>query len=107
MLPIQQHPTGLTFKIRVQPRSSRNMIVGLLGDALKVKLTAPPVEGAANAMCIEFLARCLGVSRSAVEIHAGQTGRIKQILIRCDPADQPRLRQCIAGLASDESSVHP
>ena len=79
-------------------------VVGLLGDALKVKLTAPPVEGAANTMVIEFLARCLGISRSAVEIRAGQTGRIKQILIRCDPADQPRLRQCIADLASDESS---
>jgi len=103
MLYIQHHPAGLTFKIRVQPRSSRNMIVGLLGDALKVKLTAPPVAGAANTMCIEFLARCLGVSRSAVEIRAGQTSRIKQILIRCDPADTPRLRQCIAGLASGES----
>lgn len=104
MLPIQNHSAGLTFKIRVQPRSSRNMVVGLLGDALKVKLTAPPVAGAANAMLIEFLARCLGVSRSAVEIRAGQTGRTKQILIRCDPADTPRLRQCIAGLAADESS---
>ena len=104
MLSIHHHPAGLTFKIRVQPRSSRNMIVGLLGDALKVKLTAPPVEGAANTMCIEFLARCLGVSRSAVEIRAGQAGRIKQILIRCDPAEKPRLQQCISDLASDESS---
>lgn len=104
MLSIQHHPAGLTFKIRVQPRSSRNMIVGLLGDALKVKLTAPPVEGAANTMCIEFLARCLGVSRSAVEIRAGQAGRIKQILIRCDPAEKPRLQQRISDLASDESS---
>jgi uncharacterized protein len=103
MLSIQDHPAGLTFKTRVQPRSSRNMIVGLLGDALKVKLTAPPVEGAANAMLIEFLARCLGVSRSAVEIRAGQTGRTKRILIRCDPADKPRLRQCISGLAADAS----
>lgn len=102
MLSIQHHPAGLTFKIRVQPRSSRNMIAGLLGDALKVKLTAPPVEGAANAMCIEFLSRCLGVSRSAVEIRAGHTGRIKQILIRCcDPADRERLRQRIAALAAD------
>jgi uncharacterized protein len=104
MLSIQHHPAGLTFKIRVQPRSSRNMIVGLLGDALKVKLTAPPVAGAANAMLIEFLARSLGVSRSAVEIRAGQTGRIKQILIHCDPADKPRLRQCIASLGADESN---
>ena len=103
MLSIQPHPAGLTFKIRVQPRSSRNMIVGLIGDALKVKLTAPPVEGAANAMLIEFLSRCLTVPRSAVEIRAGQTGRIKQILIRCDPADTPRLRQRIAALAADES----
>jgi uncharacterized protein (TIGR00251 family) len=104
MLSIQHHPAGLTFKICVQPRSSRNMVVGLLGDALKVKLTAPPVEGAANTMCIEFLARCLGVPRSSVEIRAGQTARIKQILIRCDPADKPRLLQCIVGLAPDESS---
>jgi uncharacterized protein YggU (UPF0235/DUF167 family) len=54
-------------------------------------------------MVIEFLARCLGVARSAVEIRAGQAGRIKQILIRCDPADKPRLRQCIADLASNKS----
>ena len=54
MIPIIQHPKGLTFKVFVQPRSSRNQILGLHGDALKIKLTAPPVNDAANRMCIQY-----------------------------------------------------
>ena len=80
MLSIQENPRGLTFKVFVQPRSSKNMIVGLHGDALKIKLKAPPVDGAANKMCIAFLAKCLKVSKSSLEIVSGQTGRLKRIL---------------------------
>jgi uncharacterized protein (TIGR00251 family) len=53
MLTITEKPEGLIFKITVQPKSSKNEIAGLYGDALKIKLTAPPVEGAANRMCIK------------------------------------------------------
>jgi len=59
MLFIREHPEGIVFKVFVQPRSSKNQIVGAHGDALKVKVTAPPVAGAANRMCLKFLAKNL------------------------------------------------
>lgn len=87
-LSIHENPRGVVFKILVQPRSSKNMIVGIHGGALKIKLTAPPVEGAANRMCLKFLAKCLGVSRAALEIVAGASGRTKQVLLQAsDGAD--------------------
>jgi uncharacterized protein (TIGR00251 family) len=79
---IKPHPEGLVLKIFVLPRSSKNMLAGRHGDALKVKLTAPPVEGAANKMCISFLARQLGLPKSALEIVSGHTGRTKLVLVR-------------------------
>ncbi len=68
---------SVTFAVRVVPRSSRNQIVGVEGGALKIKLTAPPVEGAANAALIEFVAEWLGVRRSAVSIVSGGKARNK------------------------------
>ena len=79
---IQLHPEGLVLKIFVLPRSSKNMLAGRHGGALKLKLTAPPVEGAANKMCITFLARHLGLPKSSLEIVSGHTGRTKLILVR-------------------------
>ena len=81
-LSIKDHPEGITFTIFVQPRSAKNMIVGLHGEALKIKLTAPPVDNAANKMCVKFLAKSLGVSKSQIEIISGHTSRTKQILLR-------------------------
>jgi len=82
MLSIRQHPEGVVFKIFVQPRSAKNMIVGLHGESLKIKLTAPPVDNAANKMCIKFLAKSLGISKSQIQIIAGHTNRTKQILLQ-------------------------
>jgi uncharacterized protein (TIGR00251 family) len=79
---VQETPEGVTFKVTVQPRASRNEIVGLQGDALKVKLTAPPVEGAANRLCVAFLAKSLGVRKSDVEIIQGKRSRAKKVLVR-------------------------
>jgi uncharacterized protein (TIGR00251 family) len=87
MLNIRNTPDGIVFKVLIQPRSSKNMIAGLHGDALKIKLTAPPVDNAANRMCINFLAKTLGVSKSSLEIIAGHTSRNKQVLLRSDPAE--------------------
>lgn len=84
MISIREHPQGIIFKVFVQPRSSKNMIVGLHDDALKIKLTAPPVDNAANKMTIKFLAKSLGVSNSLIEIIAGHTSRTKQVLLRSD-----------------------
>jgi uncharacterized protein (TIGR00251 family) len=82
MLWIQETPDGVIFKITVQPRGSRNEIAGLQGDAMKIRLTAPPVEGAANKMCVEFLAKSLKVRKSVVEIIHGRTSRSKKVLVR-------------------------
>ncbi len=82
MISIRDTPQGVTFAIRVQPRARKNAIVGELGDALKLALTAPPVEGRANEACIEFLAEFLKVPRASVTIAAGETSRNKVIRVR-------------------------
>jgi len=100
MLPIHDHPSGVSFRIRVQPKSSRNEIVGAQGDALKLKVTAPPVEGAANAACIAFLADALDLPKSALSIVAGHTGRRKTIAIACAPGRGQELRKRLEALAA-------
>ena len=72
---------GVTFAVRVVPRSSRDEIAGVQSDALKVKLTAPPVEGAANAALVEFVAKQLGVRRRAVSFVSGETSRNKIVRV--------------------------
>jgi uncharacterized protein len=72
---------GLTFAVRVHPRAKKNAITGKLGDALKVSLTTPPVDGRANEACIEFFAKLLKVPRSSVTIASGQTSRNKVIRV--------------------------
>ncbi len=82
VIPIRDTPQGATFRVRVQPRARKNAVVGEIGDALKIALTAPPVEGRANDACIEFLAEFLKVPRSSVTIAAGQTSRHKVVRVR-------------------------
>ena len=72
---------GVTFSVHVQPRASRNEFCGLHGEELKLRLTSPPVEDAANKLCIEFLARQLGVAKSNVTIIAGTRSRHKTIRV--------------------------
>ncbi len=80
-LKITEAEGGATFAVRVVPRASRNEIVGVHGDALKVRLTAPPVGGRANEALIAFLAKRLGVRKSQVEIGAGATSLRKLIRV--------------------------
>jgi len=81
MLSIKESPDGITFPVRVLPRSSRNEVVGVSDGVLRVKLTAPPVEGAANKALVEFFSRTLKVAKSRITIITGQTGRNKTIHI--------------------------
>ena len=74
-------PSAVTFSIRVHPRARRNAIDGRIGDALKVSLTAPPVDGKANEAVIRFFAELLHVPRSSVTIAAGETSRNKVIRV--------------------------
>ncbi|MGC2194383.1 MAG: DUF167 domain-containing protein [Terriglobales bacterium] len=81
MIPIRESAGGVTFAVKVHPRAKKNAIAGELGDALKLALTAPPVEGKANEACIEFFSNLLEVPRSSVTIAAGQTSRNKVIRV--------------------------
>lgn len=78
-LSIQSFEAGVRFSVRVQPRASRTDIAGIHGDAIKIRVAAPPVEGAANQELVSFLAKQLGVPRAAVRIARGETGRQKVI----------------------------
>jgi uncharacterized protein (TIGR00251 family) len=85
---------GVTFTIHVQPRASRNEICGIHGGELKVRLTAPPVDDAANRLCVEFLAKRLDISKSQVVVVNGHKSRHK--LIRISGIDRRRLLQLLA-----------
>jgi len=71
----------LILKIRVIPRASKDSIQGILGDALKVRIQAPPVEGKANAYLVKFLSKQWKVPRGNIEILSGETGRNKRLRI--------------------------
>ncbi len=82
MLPcLQQSSAGVTLLLQVQPRASRNQIVGLQGEALKIKLTSPPVDGAANKCCCEYLAKLFGIAKGRVELVSGEKSRQKRVLL--------------------------
>ena len=70
------------FSVRVQPRASSTEIVGLHGDAMKIRLAAPPVDGAANNALVDFLAAVFNVPRRDVRILAGESGRSKIVEIQ-------------------------
>ena len=101
---LQENSNGIILKVFIQPRSSKNMISGQHGDALKIKLTAPPVDDAANEMCVQYLAKCLKIPKSSIEIISGHTSRTKRLLLRykndknASGAEQNRLRSSISSL---------
>ena len=92
MVAIKNSPNGITFAVKVHPRAKKNAITGAVGDALKLALTAPPVDGKANAACVEFFAKLLNLPRSSVTIAAGQTSRSKVIRVAGLTAQQVRDR---------------
>lgn len=71
----------LILSVYVQPRASKNQICGTQGEELKIRLTSPPVDGAANKLCREFVADLFEVAKSAVEIISGETSRHKRLRI--------------------------
>jgi uncharacterized protein (TIGR00251 family) len=81
MLAIREDAGGVTFDVLVTPRASREKIGPVTGDRLKVAVTAPPVEGAANAAVAAALAKALGVARSSVEVVRGEGSRRKTVRI--------------------------
>ena len=80
----KQIKDGYIINIKVQPRSSRPEVVGIVDNALKVKLKSPPVEGKANKELIEVLAHYLGIKKSQVEIISGQKSKNKVVKVMAD-----------------------
>ncbi len=78
---IHESADGISFAVKIHPRAKKNAITGEVGDALKVSLTAPPVDGKAKEACLEFLARLLKVARSSVTIASGEHSRNKVIRV--------------------------
>ena len=92
MIAIQEYGDAVTFAVKVHPRAKKNAITGEFGEALKLSLTSPPVEGRANQACVEFFAKLLNVPRSSVTIASGQNIRQKTIRVSGLPAEEVRKR---------------
>jgi len=92
MIPIRERDGGIAFQVKVRPRAKKNAITGEFGGALKVALTAPPLEDRANQACIEFFAKLLKVPRSSITITSGEHNRLKVVYITALTAEQFRQR---------------
>jgi len=98
----------IALAIRVQPNARRNEIVGLHGDALKIKIAAPAVDNKANAALVEFLSEALGVPKALISLRRGATGRRKVVEISGDPALAARIKALAASrLTNHDSRITP
>ena len=79
---LQECTNGVSVKVFVQPRAARNKIIGVYDEALKISLTAPPVEGAANRLCRDFLAKTLKLPKGRIEVVGGLKSRRKKLHIK-------------------------
>ena len=71
----------IVIKVKIIPGSSKNKVIGVYNNSLKITITAPPVEGKANKKCITYIAKCFDVAKSKIEIISGQTSKNKLIKI--------------------------
>ena len=92
MISIRTSVGGAVFAVKLHPRAKKNAITGIVGDTLKLAVTAPPVDGRANEACIEFFANLLAVPRSSITIASGGTSRRKVIRVAGLSADELRRR---------------
>ena len=78
-IPYTKTKDGICIEVKVEPRSSKKGLAGVLGNKLKVKLTAPPVDGAANEQLVEVLAEAFDIKKSAIKIIRGQSSKTKVV----------------------------
>src|ERR1700724_2507082 len=100
MIPVRETAKGIAFAIKVHPRARKNAITGTAGDALKLSLTAPPVDGKANQAVIEFFADIFKIPRSSVTIASGETSRLKVICI--SGVDKALIEQRLTGAGNSK-----
>jgi uncharacterized protein (TIGR00251 family) len=98
--PVAPHRDGASLEVRVQPRAARAEVGAVEQGALRVRISAPPVEGAANAALIELLAKHLAVRKADIAIISGERGRTKRLLVRGVSADE--LLERLQPVARDE-----
>lgn len=79
---VQDIQNGVVLTVHVQPKASRTEYVGIYGNALKIRVAAPPIDGAANDELVRFLADCCAVSPGSISIHAGAKSRAKRVIIK-------------------------
>lgn len=79
---IREEADSVVFKVRVQPRAAKNQLAGLLDDAIKIRLTAPPVDGEANKALQDYLAKLFKIAKKQVELVSGHTGRNKYVRLK-------------------------
>lgn len=99
-MPWERTGTDLILRVHVQPGASRTDIAGLHGDALKIRLQAPPVDGKANEALCAFLAAEFGVRRQDVSLLSGDSNRRKRIIIRRAPEVPARIISILQGTVS-------
>jgi uncharacterized protein (TIGR00251 family) len=87
---ISKHDGAITFDVRVIPRSSKSEIVGEIDGVIKIKLKAPPVDGAANEELVRLISKELEISRSSIDIVAGHASKQKRVRIKGRSADEVR-----------------
>jgi uncharacterized protein len=90
LIELTEKDEALIFNVRVVPRASRSEIVGAHDGALKVRISAPPVDGAANAELVRLLAKTFGIAKSEVEITGGHASKNKQVKLNGVAADRFR-----------------
>ena len=78
---LEEKDGAVILKVLVQPRASKNEVVGIHGDCLKIRVTSPPVEGKANKRLCEFLSQLIGIGKRHIEIIGGQRARVKQVRV--------------------------
>ena len=74
-------PKGVTLRLHIQPGAKKTEVAGPHGDALKIRLAAPPVDGKANSCLVGFLAQRLGVAKASVRLVSGESSRAKRVRI--------------------------
>lgn len=87
---LNQRADGAALSLHIVPGARKTEVDGIHGDALKIRLQAPPVDGKANKALVEFLAEKLGIAKSAVSLIRGETSRAKTVLVRGIPCDRIR-----------------
>jgi uncharacterized protein (TIGR00251 family) len=87
---LKEKDGAVLFKVLVQPRASRNELVGIHGDCLKIRITSPPVENQANKKVCEFLSKLMGVGKGQVEIVEGQKSKVKKVRITNSTPEEVR-----------------